>query len=120
MVTLGFLGTGWTVGLASEAALKCREAAQTWTEAYPAMEFRHGPISVIGDESAVWFFGAPPAGLVEELGGTGATIVQEPGVDPMALLVRAQRLAVALAGRKGLDPDAPRNLTRSIVLSAET
>ena len=40
-----FLGTGWTVGLASEAALKLREAAQAWTESYPAMEYRHGPIS---------------------------------------------------------------------------
>jgi fructoselysine-6-P-deglycase FrlB-like protein len=112
-----FLGTGWTVGLASEAALKCREAAQMWTEAYPAMEFRHGPVSVIGAGSVVWFFGAPPAGLVSELSGTGGAIVAEPGTDPMALLVRAQRLAVALAARKGLDPDAPRNLTRSIVLS---
>jgi fructoselysine-6-P-deglycase FrlB-like protein len=112
-----FLGTGWTVGLANEAALKCREAAQMWTEAYPAMEFRHGPVSVIGDASVVWFFGAPPAGLVDELSATGGAIVDEPGVDPMALLVRAQRLAVALAARKGLDPDAPRNLTRSIVLS---
>jgi len=41
-----FLGQGWTVGLANEAALKVREAASAWTEAYPAMEYRHGPISV--------------------------------------------------------------------------
>lgn len=115
-----FLGTGWTVGLASEAALKCREAAQMWTEAYPAMEFRHGPISVIGAGSVVWFFGSAPAGLVDELSGTGGAIVLAPDVDPMALLVRAQRLAVALAARKGLDPDAPRNLTRSIVLSSDS
>ncbi len=40
-----FLGAGWTVGLASEAALKLREAAGAWTESYPAMEYRHGPIS---------------------------------------------------------------------------
>ncbi|MFE9429346.1 sugar isomerase, partial [Kitasatospora sp. NPDC006697] len=32
-------------------------------------------------------------------------------------LVRAQRLAVALAEAQGLDPDQPRNLTRSIVLT---
>ena len=41
-----FLGRGWTVGLAQEAALKMREAAPLWTEAYPAMEYRHGPISI--------------------------------------------------------------------------
>ena len=33
---VSFLGMGWTVGLAHEAALKMREAAQAWTEAYPA------------------------------------------------------------------------------------
>ncbi len=41
-----FLGTGWTVGLAHEAALKVREAAQAWSESYPAMDYRHGPIAV--------------------------------------------------------------------------
>src|SRR5215813_13479454 len=40
-----FLGTGWTYGLANEAALKLREAAGMWTESYPAMEYRHGPIA---------------------------------------------------------------------------
>ena len=43
-----FLGRGWTVGLANEAALKMREASGAWAESYPAMEYRHGPISVAG------------------------------------------------------------------------
>jgi fructoselysine-6-P-deglycase FrlB-like protein len=34
----------------------------------------------------------------------------------MADLVRAQRLAVALAAARGLDPDNPRALTRSVQL----
>ncbi|MBN9619390.1 MAG: sugar isomerase [Actinobacteria bacterium] len=112
-----FLGTSWTVGLAQEAALKLREAAQAWTEAYPAMEFRHGPISVIDGRSVVWFFGAPPFGLVDDLAPTGGLVVVSER-DPMAHLVDAQRLAVGLAVRAGLDPDTPRNLTRSIVLPA--
>jgi fructoselysine-6-P-deglycase FrlB-like protein len=110
-----FLGTGWTVGLANEAALKLREAAQAWTEAYPAMEFRHGPISVLDERSAVWIFGPAPAGLADEIARTGALCVHS-RADPMAGLVSAQRLAVDIAERKGLDPDQPRNLTRSIVL----
>jgi len=110
-----FLGTGWTVGLANEAALKLREASQSWTESYPAMEFRHGPISVVDDRSAVWIFGPPPAGLTDEITATGALVVHA-DLDPMAHLVSAQRVAVAIAARKGLDPDAPRNLTRSIIL----
>ena len=40
--------TGWTVGLAHEAALKMRESAQAWAESYPAMDYRHGPIAVAG------------------------------------------------------------------------
>jgi fructoselysine-6-P-deglycase FrlB-like protein len=111
-----FLGTGWGVGIANEAALKLREASQSWAEAYPAMEFRHGPISVVDERSAVWIFGAPPAGLIDEVRQTRALVVQS-GADPMAQLVGAQRLAVAIAERKGLDPDRPRNLTRSVVLA---
>ncbi len=111
-----FLGTGWTVGLANEAALKLRETSQTWTESYPAMEFRHGPISVVDGRSTVWIFGPTPARLADEITRTGALVVQA-DTDPMAHLVRAQRLAVMIATRKGLDPDAPRNLNRSIVLA---
>ncbi|SOB79539.1 SIS domain-containing protein [Streptomyces sp. 1331.2] len=110
-----FLGTGWTVGLAHEAALKLREAAGRWTESYPAMEYRHGPISISAPGRVVWFFGPPPTGLPEQIRATGATIVTS-DLDPQADLVRAQRLAVALAERCGLDPDQPRNLTRSIIL----
>jgi glucosamine 6-phosphate synthetase-like amidotransferase/phosphosugar isomerase protein len=43
--------------------------------------------------------------------------VVESELDPLAQLVQAQRAAVALAKARGLDPDRPRNLTRSVVLS---
>jgi fructoselysine-6-P-deglycase FrlB-like protein len=111
-----FLGTGWTVGLANEAALKLREASRSWAESYPAMEFRHGPISVVGERSVVWLFGTPPPGLPAQIEATGAIVIAGTA-DPMAQLLGAQRLAVAIAERRGLDPDAPRNLTRSIVLT---
>src|SRR5262249_39266747 len=54
-----FLGHGWTVGLAHEAALKLREAAQARSESYPAMEYRHGPVSLAGPGSLVWILGTP-------------------------------------------------------------
>ncbi|MDH6139890.1 fructoselysine-6-P-deglycase FrlB-like protein [Kitasatospora sp. GP30] len=110
-----FLGTGWTVGVANEAALKIREASGSWTESYPAMEYRHGPISVTGPNSVTWFFGEPPTGLLDQVLATGA-IASVSDLDPLADLIRAQRLAVELAKGRGLDPDQPRNLTRSIVL----
>lgn len=110
-----FLGDGWTVGLANEAALKLREASQTWTESYPAMEFRHGPISIVDERSVVWVFGAAPEDLAEQVAATGARFVQT-GTDPMAALTTAQRVAVALAEASGKNPDEPRALTRSVVL----
>ncbi|MGW0707389.1 SIS domain-containing protein [Streptomyces sp. NPDC002643] len=114
-----FLGRGWTVGLAQEAALKMREAALAWSEAYPAMEYRHGPISVTTRGTATWMFGETPQGLAEQVRGTGGLWVAG-GLDPAAELVRAQRLAVAVAAARGLDPDRPRHLTRSVILDANT
>ncbi len=113
-----FLGSGWTVGLANEAALKLREACSAWAESYPAMEYRHGPISIADARSAVWFLTRPPASLAEEIAATQALVLTPTG-DPMAELVKAQRLAVALAAAKGLDPDRPRNLSRSVILPAQ-
>lgn len=110
-----FLGHGWTVGLAMEAALKLKEAAGAWTEAYPAMEYRHGPISVAGPNSLVWMFGAYSSELVGDVRRTGAAAVVS-SVDPLAELIRVQRLAVALAAKRGFDPDNPRHLTRSVIL----
>ncbi|MET9514988.1 sugar isomerase [Streptomyces sp. NPDC002994] len=117
-----FLGTGWTYGLALEAGLKMREAAGAWTEAYPAMEYRHGPISITGPGRVAWIFGTLPDGLAEDIRSVGGTMTAESessaegGLDPLADLIRAQRLAVALAESRGYDPDKPRNLTRSVVL----
>lgn len=120
-----FLGRGWTYGLAQEAALKMREAAGAWTEAYPAMEYRHGPISISGPGRITWVLGGVPDGLAAEVARIGGTLVagsgaapdgRSPALDPMADLVRAQRLAVALAESRGHDPDQPRNLSRSVVL----
>jgi fructoselysine-6-P-deglycase FrlB-like protein len=117
-----FLGRGWSYGLALEAGLKMREAAGAWTEAYPAMEYRHGPMAITAPGRVAWVFGALPEGLAADVRRVGGTVIADsvPGVgalDPMADLVRAQRVAVAMAEARGLDPDRPRNLTRSVVLS---
>lgn len=111
-----FLGRGWTVGLANEAGLKMREAALAWTEAYPAMEYRHGPISITTSDTATWMLGDAPQGLARQVRDTGGLWI-EGTLDPLAELVRVQRLAVAVAAARGLDPDRPRHLTRSVVLA---
>lgn len=111
-----FLGRGWTVGLAHEAALKMREAALMWAESYPAMEYRHGPISISDERSVVWSLGEGPAGLADEVAATGALFIQST-LKPMAELVRCQRLAVSRGTARGLDPDRPRHLSRAVVLT---
>lgn len=112
-----FLGLGWTYGLAQEAALKMREASQSWTESYPSMEYRHGPMAIAAPGRVVWQFGRGPEGLDREVADTGAHFEQG-RLDPMAELVRSQRVALARAVARGLDPDRPRNLTRSVILEA--
>ena len=110
-----FMGAGWTVGLANEAALKFREAGGAWAESYPAMEYRHGPISVAGPGTLVWMLGKADPELISDIRATGA-LVLESRWDPMAELILLQRAAVALARARGLDPDRPNHLSRSVVL----
>jgi fructoselysine-6-P-deglycase FrlB-like protein len=110
-----FVGRGWTVGLAHEAALKLRESAQVWTESYPAMEYRHGPISISTSGRATWAFGEVPDGLADDVRATGAAF-EHSGLDPLADLVRVHLLCLARADAAGLDPDSPRHLSRSIIL----
>lgn len=111
-----FLGANWTVGLAHEAALKMREASQSWTESYPAKEYRHGPIAIAAPGRVTWMFGDAPAGLADDVAATGAHF-ENGTLDGMADLIRAQRVALARARRFELDPDHPRNLTRSVILA---
>lgn len=113
-----FLGRGWTIGLAEEAALKIRECAQAWAESYPALDFRHGPISVASPSSLVVSLGGVAADLLAEVEALGATVL-DPDLDPLVRLVVCQRLAVAAAEHRGLDVDHPRHLTRSVILSPE-
>jgi fructoselysine-6-P-deglycase FrlB-like protein len=110
-----FLGHGWSVGIAHEAALKLREAAQVTAESYPAMEYRHGPISLAGERSFVWILATPDDGVADDVAAVGAR-VRTAELDPMAELVLAHRLALAFAEARGLDPDRPRHLTRAVVL----
>jgi len=110
-----FVGRGWTIGLAAEAALKLRESAQFWTESYPAMEYRHGPVSIATAGRVAWALGEVPPGLAEQVRGTGAHF-ESRDIDPLAELVRVHRLCLAKARQGDLDPDHPRHLTRSVVL----
>ena len=108
------LGTGWAAALAEEAALKCRESAGMWAEAYATGEYRHGPISVAGPGTLVWAMTPLSEQLVGALDETGAT-VHHGSHDPQVELVALQLHAVSWATAAGRDPDVPIHLSRSVV-----
>jgi glutamine---fructose-6-phosphate transaminase (isomerizing) len=111
-----YLGTGWALGIAHEAALKVRESALAWAESYPSADYRHGPLAVAGERSLITLLGGEPDGLAADVAVTGAQ-VRIGERDPLAELVLAQRVALQLARLREADPDTPRHLTRSVVLS---
>ncbi|GAA1584416.1 SIS domain-containing protein [Leucobacter aridicollis] len=110
-----FLGHRWSVGLAHEAALKVRESAGFWTEAYSVWEYEHGPISCAGEGSLVWFLDEVPEKVVAKIAATGAQIYSN-ALDAQANLPLAHRLAVELAEVVGRDPDTPPHLNRSVLV----
>lgn len=109
-----FLGTGWSAGIAHEAALKCLEAAGVWSEAYPVREYQHGPISAANERTLVWSLAPVSAELRTAVAATGAAL-REPTLEPMGELVLAHRVAIELARRAGRNPDHPDHLSRSVV-----
>lgn len=108
------LGTGWAAAIAQEAALKCRESAGMWAEAYASGEYRHGPISVAGPGTLVWAMTPLTDMQTRAISGTGAHIRQG-NDDPQVELVALQRQAVAWAAAAGRDADLPVHLSRSVV-----
>lgn len=71
-----YLGRDWTIPLAEEAASKVRQCSQGWSEAYSALEYRHGPITIAEPGRLVWMIGEAPVGLAEDVEATGATFVK--------------------------------------------
>ncbi len=114
---VSFVGSGWTYGLAEEAALKLKESTQSWTDAWHQTEYRHGPISLAAPGRAVWAFGPLVPHFARDVDATGATLLHS-DLDPLAELVKVHRLCVLRAADRDLDADQPRHLTRSIILDS--
>jgi glucosamine--fructose-6-phosphate aminotransferase (isomerizing) len=127
------VGRGYLMCVALEAALKLREATGVRAEGWSAADFRHGPVTVARGDLPLLAVSAtgPAAGDVEELAteleGAGTPVLRladRPDAalpypsglaEPLCALpatVRAQQLALALARRRGLDPDAPPGLRK--------
>jgi glucosamine--fructose-6-phosphate aminotransferase (isomerizing) len=132
-------GRGLVYGTALEVALKLEETCLRPVRGLSYADLRHGPIAIVdSDVTAVLVAaceGPMLAGMVElagDLRQRGATTLalggggeladacdhSVPGPDlpetvtPLALIVPGQLVVEALAGRLGLDADAPRGLSK--------
>ena len=141
-----FLGQGVHYWLAQEAGLKVTEMSSSYAQVYHSLEFRHGPRSIAGPETLITFYISDAAKEAEatlvrelkELGAATCVIVNratpelkahsdlliELGLDGPEFAryaltaIPAHLLGTAVGLRKGLNPDAPKNLTRAVVLSS--
>jgi len=138
-----FLGRGISTATALEGRLKLLEITYVPSLAYPAGESKHGPISIIEDDVACVFVcprgetHAHIIGSIMEMKARGARIISicEEGdeevkrlsddaieipkgipeeLSPVPYVVPLQLLSYHLAVLKGLDPDMPRNLAKSV------
>lgn len=133
------VGRGLLLGTALEVGLKLEETCLRPVRGMSYADLRHGPIAVVGPEVNVALVAAADgpllpgmAGLAADLGRLGATIVGFGGDDrfraacdvalpgpalsepvaPLCLVGPAQLVVESLARRLGLDPDAPRGLSK--------
>jgi glutamine---fructose-6-phosphate transaminase (isomerizing) len=141
-----FLGQGVHYWLAQEAALKVTEMSSSYAQVYHSLEFRHGPRSIAGPNTLITFFISESAAeeetlLVKELKELGAAIcvianratpdlkkhsdllielaLDGPEFARYAVTaIPAHLMGTAIGLRKGLNPDAPKNLTRAVVLGS--
>lgn len=140
-----FLGRGISSATALEGRLKVLEITYVPSLAYPAGESKHGPISII-EEGVTCVFICPRGdthshiiGSIMEMKSRGARIVSicEEGdeeikrlsdevvempkgipeeLSPIVYITPLQLLSYHLAVMKGLDPDKPRNLAKSVTV----
>jgi fructoselysine-6-P-deglycase FrlB-like protein len=111
---LVILGSGWGAHIAEEAALKVRESAAAWTEAYAVGEYRHGPVATSGPGTLVWGLDELPGDIVDIVEASGGVVEHGCG-EPLVELVRLHRFAVELAAEAGRDADRPQLLSRSVI-----
>jgi glucosamine--fructose-6-phosphate aminotransferase (isomerizing) len=140
-----FLGRGISSATALEARLKLMEIAYIPSIAYPAGESKHGPISLIEPGFPVVFICPKDEthktiiGNIMEMKARGALIISviEEGdeeikklsdeyfevaghlpeaLSPIAFIVPLQLLAYYMAVERGLNPDKPRNLAKSVTV----
>ncbi len=137
-----FIARGRNVPIAYEGSLKFKEITYIHSEAYPGGELKHGTLSLITDGIPIIALAPKDESLQKLLGNIkeakarGAMIVSLtndddvkresdyhinlPEVDealyPFALIVPLQLLAYHVSVLRGINPDRPRNLAKSVTV----
>jgi glucosamine--fructose-6-phosphate aminotransferase (isomerizing) len=141
-----FLYLGRHVGLpvALEGALKLKEISYISTDAYAAGEMKHGPIALLDDRTPVVCVATQSPVLekvisnIQEVRARGAQVIAVttagdqriaphaeatiavPQTDwmlqPVLAVIPLQMLAYAIARRRGLNVDQPRNLAKTVTV----
>lgn len=130
-----FLGGGPLFGVALEGALKLMEMSQTMTQAFHPLEYRHGPISLVDEKTAVVMLYSSDqkeaeVKLVEELREKGAAVIGIGGPGDVGLpidvdlsltgllvLPALQILGERVAQARQIDTVSPRHLTKVVKLA---
>jgi glucosamine--fructose-6-phosphate aminotransferase (isomerizing) len=141
-----FLYLGRNIGLpiALEGALKLKEISYISTDAYAAGEMKHGPIALLDGTTPVVVIATDGhvyekvVSNIEEVRARGAHVIAvategnehigevaehvlyvprtEPELQAVLAVLPLQQLAYAIATRRGLDVDKPRNLAKTVTV----
>lgn len=137
------LGQGIYYGIANECMNKMKEMGLTNSEAYYTLEYRHGPMSLVDENTLIIFLGSEHTGdgdskLMAEMKSYGAVTVaigskagEELAAADYCLPLPygyndeqnaamigfiGQFLGYYIAEKKGIDADSPRHLSQAIVI----
>ncbi len=139
-----YIGRHAGVPVALEGALKLKEISYIATDAYAAGEMKHGPIALLDESTPVVAVATDSPVLhklisnVQEVRARGARVVAvasegnptigehahevirvpktDPMLAPLLAVVPLQLLAYAIARKRGLNVDQPRNLAKTVTV----
>ncbi len=136
------VGYGYTYPVAMEGALKLKEITYAHCEGMLSTEFKHGPLSAVQDGYPVIFVAGPAdvplliSGINEVTCRGGRAIVigsedprlranaddmillpdSDPAINAVLAALPLQLLAYRISLARGIDPDFPRNLSKTLTV----
>jgi glucosamine--fructose-6-phosphate aminotransferase (isomerizing) len=133
------IGRGAQYATALEAALKIKEVSYIHAEAFAGGELKHGSLALIEDGTPCIVFVSPEnrskiLSNTEEVKSRGGYVIgvsserdeifdywikvpEAEELNPIIQIIPIQILAYELAVLRGLDPDKPRNLAKSVTVT---